>query len=201
MKKESATVDLALVKQEFDNANNQEVRDALTRIFGALEYRTFQDVKTYEDALKVLGDDKLDFPALPAIPTNEKTIGRRIAIANRAFIKLTTIRAAILKLEGVKECNDDGYMYYPWFALWTKEEMENMSKEEKKNIFPIPENLLLGAGSAYFGSNAGFGYTGTDARCSRTGAGSAVLLCLPTREMAEYFGRQFIDIWCDYLNA
>ena len=76
-----------------------------------------------------------------------------------------------------------------------------MSKEEKKNIFPIPENLLLGAGNAGSGSYAGFGYTGTSNRCSYAGANYAVLLCLPTREMAEYFGRQFIDIWCDYLNA
>lgn len=201
MKKESATVDLALVKQEFDNAENQEVRDALTRIFGALNYRTFRDVKTYEDALKVLGEEKLCFPVLPEIGDDVKSIGHRIAIANRAFIKLATIRAAILKVEGVKECNDEGYMYYPWFALWTKEEMEKLSDEEKKDIFPIPEKLLLGAGNAYAGSGAGFGFTGTFHRCSNTAADYAVLLCLPKREMAEYFGQQFIDIWCDYLNA
>lgn len=203
MKKESVSANLEIVQKEFDNAKSQEVRDALERIFGRISYRSYKDIKTFEDAMKVLGLDNFDIQALPVTNCVPFNYVNRLDVAHKAFVKLAMIRAAILEVECFsKEDDNDGCMYYPWFYLWDQAELDEMNDEDKKSIYLIPDELrLLGSGSSNIGTYAGFGYTSTNYRCSFTGARSAVLLCLPTRELAEYFGKQFIDIWCQYLNA
>ena len=47
---------------------------------------------------------------------------------------------------------------------------------------------------------AGFGFSGTDCAYVYSYSGVGSRLCFPTRELAEYFGKQFLPITNDFLN-
>lgn len=150
-------------------------------------------VKTYEDACTIMNeipidcssDDKIVFP-------NGATAN--ITADQIAYMKLSTIADA-LKSE-MKEkfpvFNIDEYRYYPYFFLYTKEEIEKMTEEEKKQ-------LVCWGGNANCGAYAGLAYA--DSGNAWSGASSAVgsRLAMPNKELAIYFGRQFAEIWKDFI--
>ncbi|MFA6817112.1 MAG: hypothetical protein WCS73_12535, partial [Lentisphaeria bacterium] len=82
------------------------------------------------------------------------------------------------------------YYYYPWFALYTKEEIEDMDDDDKV--------ALLSAG-AVVGASAGFGTLSATTRSSYANSDVGFRLCQETEEKALYFGKQFAEIWADYL--
>ena len=55
---------------------------------------------------------------------------------------------------------------------------------------------LLSA-NANNGANAGFGYLNANNRSSNSNANSGFRLCLDTEEKAEYFGKQFVELWAE----
>ena len=72
--------------------------------------------------------------------------------------------------------------------------MEEMSEEKRKSL----RGALFG-GNALNGASAGFGYLGASNRSSRSTAHIGFRLCQETPEKAEYFGKQFIELWAEYL--
>ena len=67
-----------------------------------------------------------------------------------AYLKLRIITAALN--EGwTPQFTEDEYRYFPWFWLYTKEEIAKMDKEERKKV-------VLFGGTADLGSSAGFAY-------------------------------------------
>lgn len=58
---------------------------------------------------------------------------------------------------------------------------------------------LLSA-NAVGGAVAGFGFLYTSPRSSYSGAHSGFCLCQETREKALYFGKQFVELWAEYLK-
>lgn len=66
--------------------------------------------------------------------------------------------------------------------------MERMNKEQR--------GALLSAG-ANRGAAAGFGCLGASGRSSYWDADSGFRLCLDTEEKAEYFGKQFVELWAE----
>lgn len=79
----------------------------------------------------------------------------------------------------------------PWFALWTKKEVEDMNPEQR--------GALLSA-FAHTGASAGFGFLYAHYRSSHASAGIGFRLCQETEEKAKYFGQQFIELWAEYLK-
>ena len=69
-----------------------------------------------------------------------------------------------------------------------------MSEEKRKSL----RGALL-AGVAVVGAYAGFGYLSTNNRSSYSIASVGFRLCQETPEKAEYFGKQFIELWAEYL--
>ena len=69
-----------------------------------------------------------------------------------------------------------------------------MSDEERKSLC----GALFG-GYAYTGAAAGFGYLRAHNRSSNSNAYIGFRLCQETEEKAAYFGRQFIELWAEYL--
>ena len=141
-------------------------------------------IKTFEDACNELGEyNKLVNEYRYVESTN---ISKDLA----AYLKLRIICAALN--EGWEpQFTDDEYRYYPYLLLYKKEEVENMDENTKKR-------LGLFGGAANLGSSCGpvAAYAHSDFGGARADIGSR--LCLRTRELAEYCGRQFIDLWKDF---
>lgn len=152
-------------------------------------------VKTYKDACKILGKDPLEkyIDKTVELENGEKFVSYSIPIDEVAYIQLKTIIEALN--EGWKpQLKEDECRWYPWFYLYTKEEIERKSKTDLKR----QRGLLLG-GLAYNGALCGFAYVYSNYAPSGTNASLGSRLCLKSEELADYCGKQFIEIWFTYL--
>ena len=86
----------------------------------------------------------------------------------------------------------DEWRWYPWFLLWTDDELRNKSDKWKK------ERSLMGTGD-YETQYAGFGFALSFYAPSNAYADLGSRLCLKSESVADYCGKQFIDIWADFL--
>ena len=143
-------------------------------------------IKTFEDAVEELGD-------WHPLVTEYKLIAGAFDITNDllAYLKLRIICEALN--EGWKSIFNDGeYRYYPWLYMYTKEEYEKVDKVDKTHCVPLQlNNVVLANGGLVFANAIGTG--------SHSSAYYGVQLAFKSPELAEYCGKQFIDIWCDYL--
>ena len=174
------------VKAAMNVAKSQEVKDVLAALFKPENKPNLDDyksIKTYEDAVMALDEETPDFEALKAAGLPAHQI---------ALMKLETISRALWgkNWEPKPDAEGSKYFWWPWFALWTKQEIEDRKEEFN--------GALLSAG-AYFGANAGFGYLSARDRSSYAGANTGFRLCQETEEKAIYFGQQFIKLWAEYL--
>lgn len=152
-------------------------------------------VKTYKDACKILGKDPLEkyIDKTVELENGEKFVSYSIPIDEVAYIQLKTIIEALN--EGWKpQLKEDECRWYPWFYLYTKEEIERKSKTDLKR----QRGLLLG-GHATHGAYCGFAYVYSYHTPSSTDAYVGSRLCLKSEELADYCGKQFIEIWFTYL--
>lgn len=145
-------------------------------------------VKTFEDACKVLGEDHALVEQYMGISTfGLDETGDDII----AYTKLRIIAAALN--EGWKpEFKAGEYRWYPWFKFYTKEDIERLDEDEKKS-------LLVVGGTASHGSLAGLGLVSSYNAFSASGALCGSRLAVKTEELADHFGKQFIDIWASFL--
>ena len=141
-------------------------------------------IKTYEDACRELGIEPIN-----TIVSNQ--VGDLIFDDNSiAYMKLQTIVEALN--EGWKpEFTEDEWRYYPWFFLYTQEELDNMDSSEKK------DRRMIDTGD-YPTAYAGFGYANSLRATSYTAADIGSRLCLRSRKLAVYCGKQFIRLWADF---
>lgn len=145
-------------------------------------------IKTFEDAMLATGMTiPLDDNQLSYLPKDVV-----------AYMKLRIIAAALNELH---EANLDEfpkftkgeYRWHPCFYLYKREEIERMDEEKK-------EMWLLGSHYAY-DSNCGLAYSQSCNEWANSFSYVASRLVVKSEELAEYFGKQFIDIWADYLIA
>ena len=173
------------------NRASKEQKALLENMFGKDIFKPkniMERVKTFEDACEELGEDHQYVKAYRE--------WMRISYADckdiTAYLKLRIICAALN--EGCNHTfNKDKYMYYPWFEFYTKEEYDKFDKDKKKECSIVglshktaSQNGCIGCSCAFESSSVA--YKGI---CSR--------LAFKTVELAEYCGKQFIDIWSDYL--
>ena len=161
---------------------NDETKKVLKKLFRERDKPSIDDyrtIKTYEDACCVL-----DEPIHVDLEDDEPDVV--------AYIKLKTISRALWGRNFIPKPDPEGnkIYYYPWFALYTKKEVEDMDDDDR--------GALL-AGSATSGALAGFGPLYTTYRSSFAHATYGFRLCQETDEKATYFGKQFIELWADYL--
>lgn len=140
----------------------------------------YTTIRSYEDACVALGES-LDVEKLVAAGVPNHII---------AQMKLEHICKALWGGENKCQPTADGskVWWYPVMALWTPGEISNMSDDER--------GALLSA-AAYAGAFAGFGYLSAYGRSSWAYADGAFRLCLDTEEKAEYFGKQFVELWAE----
>lgn len=160
----------------------------------------YKTIKSYEDACEVLGLTPIlsenRNKALCAQFPDHYDFRQNMPKHIIALMKLEIISRALWGKDFQPKPDAEGkeIYWYPWFALYTKKEMEEMSEEKRKSL----RGALL-AGAANVGARAGFGYLTTTNRSSRSYALIGIRLCQETPEKAEYFGKQFIELWAEYL--
>mgnify|MGYP007095259461 CR=1 FL=1 len=107
-----------------------------------------------------------------------------------AFLKLRIIVKALN--EGWEpRFTEDECRYYPWFILYTGEEYNKLDEEEKSRV--------VYRSNIYAGALGGVSYAVASVDSSVTGANIGVRLAFKTSELAAYCGRQFLDIWADFV--
>lgn len=183
------------------------VKDAFEKLFGEDVLETakptlddYKTIKSYEDACDVLGLSPIlsenRNKALCAQFPDHYDFRQNMPKHIIALMKLEIISRALWgkSFEPEPDAEGNKIYWYPWFALYTKDEVDRMSDEERKSLC----GALL-AGSAHYGAYAGFGYLYTSYRSSHSYAYLGFRLCQETEEKAAYFGRQFIELWAEYL--
>lgn len=163
------------------------VKDFMESLFGKKVFEAakptlddYKTIRTYEDACKALGEPIFEDP---------NNLPNHII----ALMKLETISRALWGRNWQPQPDAEGnnVFWFPWFALWTKKEVEDMKPEQR--------GALLSA-SAPYGAGAGFGSLYASPRSSGAVAYFGFRLCQETEEKAKYFGQQFIELWAEYLK-
>lgn len=194
------TINKEKVAEVYQNAS-AETREVLKTLFG--DESNFIDkpkpnlddyttIKTYEDACEALG-------MVPMLNQSDYELtddnGYMVYFPPHiiALMKLETISRALWGRTWKPEPDADGSnrFYFPVFALYTQQEIENMDEDERGGLL-----------SAYAGRGAvaGFGFLHTFPRSLVAYAYYGFRLCQETREKALYFGKQFLELWAEYLK-
>lgn len=139
-------------------------------------------VKTFEDAVRELGEEH------PLV--KEWHLGDGLSADLEAYLKLRIIVAALN--EGWKpKFTTDEYRYFPWFVLYTEEEYNNLSDEDKSRV--------VRRSSFYSDTFGGVAYVnaGNDSSYAYSYYGSR--LAFKNSDLANYAGKQFIEIYADFV--
>ena len=150
-------------------------------------------IKTFEDACNELGEDHPMVSVYDALVTRangEQSLAEWMGKDVVAFLKLRIITEALNEGWHPKFTEDE-YRYYPWFYIYTKEEYDNFSEEEKRRCVGRAHSSAVAYGGLVYS------YAPYASSCSHTYYG--VRLAFSNRDLAEYAGRQFIDIWADFV--
>ena len=181
-------------------AKSQEVKDVLAALFCKPENKPnlddYKSIKTYEDACEALDltpiySDKSKRAICEHI-NNHWDYRQELPKHIMALMKLEVISRALWgkNWEPKPDAEGSKVFWWPWFYLYTQAKIDRMSDKEK--------GALLSA-LASLGTSAGFGYLYTHHRSSYASASLGFRLCQETEEKAEYFGRQFRELWAEYL--
>lgn len=167
----------------------QEVNGKLTLVCVDVEDNrpVTERIKTFEDAMKATG---------MTIPLSENQLSY-LPKDVVAYMKLRIIAAALNELheatlEEFPKFTTDEYRYYPWFYLYTQEEIDEMDEEKKKSLW-------LFGGFSRNGAPCGLAYASSSNAWSSSSASISARLAVKTEELAVYFGKQFRDIWAEYV--
>lgn len=168
------------------NAGSEETKEALVKVFGAEVFKfDYHDIKTYADACEKLGMKE-------HLLTGSEGGDREAQGQAQALYKLLVIQKAMNN--GVWR-DEDGWSYYPYWVLYSKEEMERMSEEEKqrKGI-----KQLLSCASASYTEHSGVRCAPASYRGAHTGTSCGFPLCFNSEEAALYAAKQFESLFFDY---
>lgn len=184
------------------NTGSDSVKETILAIFPELKEEAAQKadkrsvterIKTFEDACRELGEEH---PLIQAyrqileIATCEDYMKETFGVDMVAYLKLRIICAAIN--EGWEpKFTEDEWRYYPWFYLYTQQELDDMDDDEKQ------ERHMIDTGD-YETEYCGFGSAYSYHAPSATSANLGSRLCLKNSELATYCGKQFISIWADF---
>lgn len=152
-------------------------------------------VKTFYDAEKVLDEraEKGDTTADKLLEEYNQLITSGTTVDMVAYLQLRIITAALNEGWEPQFTTEDEERWYPYFILWTQEEIDNMSDEEKDN-----KQLLLWGGAANNGADCGSSCSTSNNGWSYTFASIGSRLAYKTEALATYAGRQFASIYARF---
>ena len=181
------------IKAAYAAATTDESKNILRALYGdAVEEQDnrpiTERVKTLEDAINILGTEH------PLVKTlngyvNHIHEGEKGDNDVVAFLKLRVIMAALNEGWRPDWSNKDEAKWFPWFYIYTKEEVEEMDEEDKP--------LLVG--SAYSGSTVGVSVLRASNVPSHSLASCGGALASKTREIAIYAATQFGQLFAELI--
>ena len=185
---------LNIEKEKAINAyrvGSDEQKQVLELLFGVetLKPKTVMDrIKTFEDACREFGKDH------PFALAYQNTNLRDPEFADDnievlAYLNLRIITAALNEGWTPRFAKRD-HRYFPYFYLYSSEEIRQMSKEE------ISRMVCRSGSYAYADGGVSCENAGYDPVCVFASFGSR--LALKTIELAEYAGKQFLSLYADY---
>lgn len=165
----------------------QEELEKLKKQREWIEKPITERIKTFTDAVEELGSEHPLVKQYMAAANGNESFTRNTI----AYMKLLIIAAALN--DGWEPQFTTGeYRYYPWFYLYKQEEIDKMDEEKKKSLW-------LFGGSANHGASCGLACVFSLTAWSHAHSGISARIAVKTEELAHYFGKQFIDIWAEYL--
>lgn len=152
-------------------------------------------IKTFEDACRELGKRAESNEGIALLLADYESNADNIKTKGTlAYMKLCIIAAALN--EGWEpQFTKDEYRWFPWFTLWTEEELKEKSEEWKAD-----HKLWLFGGYSFDGAACGLAYEYSVSAWSNSDSLVSARLAVKSEELADYFGKQFIDIWADYVG-
>ena len=143
--------------------------------------KDYKSIRSYEDACKALGES-----------VDEETL-KKAGVPKHiiAQMKLELICKALWGRGEVKiypTPTGKRIYWFPWFVLYIPSEVEGMDEEQKDCLLSV---------TASNGAPMGFGFRVAHFRSSRSAAHNGFRLCLDTEDKAEYFGKQFLEVWAE----
>ena len=184
------------------NTGSDSVKETILAIFPELKEEAVQKadkrpvterIKTFEDACRELGEEH---PLIQAyrqileIATCEDYMKETFGVDMVAYLKLRIICAALN--EGWEpKFTEDEVRWFPWFWLYTQDEINNMDEQDKQ------ARHLISTGD-YETEYAGFAFAFSHLTPSSASTHIGSRLCLKSEALAVYCGKQFIDLWADF---
>lgn len=172
--------------------SKEQVQNEMHKVFGEETFKPkdiMERVKTFEDACRELGEDHPFVRSYNGYANNIHENNKNDTDI-LAYLKLRIICAALN--EGWEpQFTEDEWRYYPWFTLWTEDELSEKSDEWKT------DRHLISTGEYQTD------YAGLVCATSRSAPSDAIAhlgsrLCLKSDTLAVYCGKQFINIWADF---
>ena len=178
------------VQKAFREAGeNPAIQELLINLFGKENVEPEQPkdvrarIKTFEDAYNELGCEHPFCKAWDSIYQGNENDDCEDIKDVIAYHKLRIIAAALN--EGWKpKFTIEEYRYYPYYYFYTKQDYDNLSDGDKETCRAVGRAI-----------NIAFAYGGLS--CAGVSDGSR--LAFKNRELAEYSGKQFIDIYKDFI--
>lgn len=171
--------------------SKEQVDSEMCKVFGVDVLKKPIDVrervKTFDDACRELGEEHQFVKSFRSIYTGTDSDIADVV----AYHKLRIVCAALNEGWEPQFINGET-RYYPWFGLYTKEEIDEMSEDDSKE-------LNMKSTDGYQTEYAGFGSAYSFFTPSNASAYFGSRLCLKSDTLATYCGRQFTDIWADFL--
>ena len=182
----------ALAAYNNTDANGRELLEHLfgKELFAPKDIK--ERVKTFEDAVAILGDEHPLVAQFRAIESSFKEADNNLHLF--AYARLVIIAEALN--EGWRPTyDDDEYRYYPWFYIYSQNEYDNLDEDDKKKC------RVVGRSYSYAAANGVVAYAYAVNASSYSFSFNGSRLAFKTRELAEYCGKQFFDIWVNWLFA
>lgn len=170
--------------------SGSEARDVLMKLFPEMDFRSslpvIERIKTWDDVVRELCYD----PVERLLDHNERGDGFNFEPDEIAYIKLKAI-AQVLNEGWTPQFTINEYRWFPWFVLYTKEEIDTMNEEQRSRV------VLRSYVSAVAYGGVAYACAFDDSSYASASGGSR--LAFKTKELAAYAGKQFIDIWADFV--
>lgn len=159
-------------------------------------------IKTFADAVAALGNDHPCVQSWNSVfYEGDEEVGENnpIYASMLTYLKLCIIAAALN--EGWEpQFSEDEYRWYPWFVLYSADELAEKSDEWKAacTIVPLDNYRDVGRSSNDAHANGGLVYAFAFSASSYSHTSSGARLAFKTEALANYAARQFAELWADF---